>query len=97
MGQLREHHPNSHSANRSQRRMLGAVEVIGQREASREFGIPQKTISSWVHKGLIRVLQEAGRGQRQLLLRRDVEECARHYRAGRGRHRFAELQRAVLS
>lgn len=76
--------------------MLGAVEVIGQREASREFGVPQKTISNWVHKGLVRVLQHGERGQRQLLARRDVEECARHYRAGRGRHHFEEFQRAVL-
>lgn len=76
--------------------MMGGVEVIGVREAEEAYGVPRSTVSHWVALGLVRVQGNAGRGQRKMLVKRDVAACARYYEPGRGRHRFERMRQAVL-
>ena len=63
---------------------------IGIREASRKFGIPDRTISRWVQKGYIRILQHAGR--KIIIDLADVSYCDFIYKQnpGQGKWLFSQ-------
>jgi hypothetical protein len=74
------------------------VDGIGIREASRKYGVPGRTISRWVARGLIRVLVAAeNRGQATLIYEPDLIAILPQYsgRPGRGHGPKLENLRAA--
>lgn len=72
---------------------LGKVNGIGIREASRKYNIPDRTISRWVERGLIRVLVEPEkRGQVTLIYEPDLIAILPQYDGTRGRGKGPKLE-----
>jgi hypothetical protein len=65
---------------------------IGVREAERKYGIPNPTISRWVKKGYIRILEIGGHGRPTMIDEADIAFCAEIYRSdpGQGKRIFNE-------
>lgn len=64
------------------------MEGIGIREAGRKYGVPSRTVCSWVEYGLIRVLvKPEKRGQRAVIYEPDLVAILPQYtgRPGRGK------------
>lgn len=72
---------------------LGKVDGIGIREASRKYNVPNRTISRWVERGLIRVLVEPEkRGQATLIYEPDLVAILPQYTGERGRGKGPKLE-----
>lgn len=76
-------------------RMAGTLTM---RQAATLYNIPQPTLSGWVKAGIIRRVESGSRGQRCLIMERDVATAAKHYIPGPGgRGRRARILAAVAA
>lgn len=68
------------------RKMAHMEDLLSLREASAEFGIPQKTLQRWVAAGRLPVVaRNEGRGSPTLIARATAAEAKAAYVPGRGR------------
>lgn len=63
---------------------------IGIREASVKYSIPHQTISRWVEKGYIQIIQREGR--KVLIDEADIAYCAEVYKANPGQGKWLFTQ-----